>query len=166
MSGDDNTYMAMKYLENGAFLYIKKPVTLEVLKCMWQHVKREKLRSKTMIYQEEIPVAPMAEAEDREVVHHNVENPNHNHNVEQTVDVNNNNGACNKRSRRRNDTNDNEGDSNNHTGHRNNVKKKMCTEWTEELHQKFMDAVEKLGEGSKYTYLMFFLWIYKFCLGS
>lgn len=28
------------------------------------------------------------------------------------------------------------------------VKKKACTEWTRELHAKFMDAVTKLGEGS------------------
>lgn len=28
------------------------------------------------------------------------------------------------------------------------LKKKTCTEWTEELHAKFMDAVRQLGEGS------------------
>lgn len=29
-------------------------------------------------------------------------------------------------------------------------KKKVCTEWTKELHKKFMDAVNQLGEGSTY----------------
>ncbi|KAG6428843.1 hypothetical protein SASPL_106882 [Salvia splendens] len=29
------------------------------------------------------------------------------------------------------------------------VKRKMCTEWTKELHEKFVDAVEQLGDGSK-----------------
>ncbi|GER52346.1 two-component response regulator ARR1 [Striga asiatica] len=33
------------------------------------------------------------------------------------------------------------------TNNNNNVKRKMCTEWTQELHAKFMAAVEELGEG-------------------
>ncbi|KAL0380568.1 UNVERIFIED_CONTAM: Two-component response regulator ORR26 [Sesamum angustifolium] len=44
MSADDNTFMAMRALENGAFLYIKKPATMEMLRCLWQHVLREKTR--------------------------------------------------------------------------------------------------------------------------
>ncbi|KAH6756516.1 hypothetical protein C2S53_002229 [Perilla frutescens var. hirtella] len=31
-----------------------------------------------------------------------------------------------------------------------NVRKKICTEWTQELHAKFMDAITSLGEGSLY----------------
>lgn len=31
------------------------------------------------------------------------------------------------------------------------VKRKVCTEWTLELHAKFLEAVAQLGEGSKFT---------------
>lgn len=34
------------------------------------------------------------------------------------------------------------------------VKRKNCTEWTEALHAKFMEAVQLLGEGSKFTSLL------------
>ena len=30
-----------------------------------------------------------------------------------------------------------------------NVKRKMCTEWTKELHEKFEEAIYQLGDGSK-----------------
>ncbi|XP_073158886.1 two-component response regulator ORR26-like isoform X2 [Henckelia pumila] len=44
MSYDDDTMVAMRALESGALLSIKKPATMEVLRSLWQHVLREKAR--------------------------------------------------------------------------------------------------------------------------
>ncbi|XP_057793283.1 two-component response regulator ARR10-like [Salvia miltiorrhiza] len=97
---DDNAFVAMRALENGAFLCIKKPPPMEFLRSLWQHVMREKGKFKT-------------------------------------------------RSRGRYDDYDGEYDSDNNIMSQNgNVRRKMCTEWTQELHAKFMNAVEQLGEGS------------------
>ncbi|KAL6495948.1 hypothetical protein OROGR_030511 [Orobanche gracilis] len=148
MSNDDNTYMAMRALESGAFLYIKKPTTMEMLKCLWQHVLREKTR---MIRERDILVAANNNLGSRGGVEyinqhhshsHREENPN---NLESMLMMKNNGKSKKKK---------NEEEIHHYANiHRatnyntSNVKRKMCTEWTQELHGKFMNAVEELGEG-------------------
>ncbi|KAK4413754.1 Two-component response regulator ORR21 [Sesamum alatum] len=155
MSADDNTFMAMRALENGAFLYIKKPATMDMLRCLWQHVLREKTR---MIRERDIlAAANQAPGGPRRldvkgVVINNrpVESPNDI--IEGMVGMKNKGKAKKKYRGIRLDVDeeeDEEYESENHMmmGGDNNVKRKMCTEWTLELHEKFMDAVEELGEG-------------------
>ncbi|XP_011079700.1 two-component response regulator ARR14-like [Sesamum indicum] len=152
MSADDNTFMAMRALENGAFLYIKKPATMEMLRCLWQHVLREKTR---MIRERDILVGANHGQGSRgldvkgvAINHRTVENPNDI--IEGMVGMRNK-GKSKKKYRgiRIGVDEDEEYESENHMmmGGDNNVKRKMCTEWTLELHEKFMDAVEELGEG-------------------
>ncbi|KAH6821143.1 hypothetical protein C2S53_019658 [Perilla frutescens var. hirtella] len=121
MSEDDNAIVAMRALENGAFLCIKKPPPTEFLRCLWQHVVREKTR---MIREREMFVA--------------------------SNNIGPNKGKYKHKSRgRHGDYYDEDGyDSDNNVMSQNiNVRRKMCTEWTQELHAKFMDAVTCLGEG-------------------
>lgn len=161
MSVDDNAFMAMRALENGAFLYIKKPATIEILRCLWQHVLREKTR---MIRERDMVVAANNNNNNNGHVNRGIEIV-HNNNREENPDYYNvgrvsghvmksNKGKCKKKIRgmREGADDDDEGDSDNYRGtmENNNVKRKMCTEWTQELHAKFMNAVEQLGEGSMF----------------
>ncbi|KAK6153565.1 hypothetical protein DH2020_013204 [Rehmannia glutinosa] len=149
MSSDDNTHMAMRALENGAFLYIKKPATMEMMRCLWQHVLREKTR---IIRERDMLVAANNHGargiEFRDVINHHREDQNPS-NLESMIMMKNK-GKSKKKVRGRNEDDDEEYDSENHRytiNNSSNVKRKMCTEWTHELHAKFMNAVEQLGEG-------------------
>ncbi|GER45043.1 two-component response regulator ARR2 [Striga asiatica] len=123
MANDDNTHMAMRALEFGAFLYVKKPLTMEILKCLWQHVLREKT---SMIRERNI-----------------LQNPNNS----ELMMMNKNKGKSKKSTINRDNIEEFEYEHLNRATNNNNVKGKMCTEWTQELHAKFMAVVDELGEG-------------------
>lgn len=135
MSVDDNALMALRAIENGAYLYIKKPVTIELLRCLWQHVMREKIRLRR---EREGQVAPNYNnargIEFREVN----PNPNPNDNIMLM-----NNKDKSKKGYYKGDEYDSDNTS------QGKLRRKVCTEWTQDLHEKFMNAVEQLGEGSK-----------------
>ncbi|KAL8537818.1 hypothetical protein ACS0TY_012809 [Phlomoides rotata] len=136
VSVDDNAFMAMKALESGAFLYLKKPATMEVLRYLWQLVMREKTR---IIRERELFLA----ANNNGVVAPVIENPSLVRGLEiREAGVVHEN-KLGKKAR----IADDECDSENRMVHDNDVRKKMCTEWTQELHAKFIEAVEILGEG-------------------
>ncbi|CDP06848.1 unnamed protein product [Coffea canephora] len=42
MSDFEDPFIARRALERGAFLYAKKPASLELVKCLWQYVVRER----------------------------------------------------------------------------------------------------------------------------
>ncbi|KAK4395065.1 Two-component response regulator ORR26 [Sesamum angolense] len=142
MSVDDNVFMAMRAIENGAFLLIKKPTSMEVLSGLWQHVIRENTRA--MRERERSCVAASYNVqgiEFREVAHpDSEENPNHMYGV-----MMNDKGKGKKKINIRG--NYDEYDVDNHIIMNNKVKRKVCTEWTQDLHEKFMEAIEQLGEG-------------------
>ncbi|KAI3455623.1 hypothetical protein Pfo_012286 [Paulownia fortunei] len=169
MSVDDNTFMAMRAIESGAFLYIKKPATKEMLRCIWQHVLREKTRT---IRERDRMVAAnynVRGIEFREVIHHADNNPNNigadnmlnpnnigaNNMLNPNINIGANNmlmmndkGKSKKNNRgRKGAIGEEDYDSENNMMISNKIKRKVCTEWTQELHEKFMDAVEQLGEG-------------------
>ncbi|KAH6757794.1 hypothetical protein C2S52_023284, partial [Perilla frutescens var. hirtella] len=128
MSGDENAFVAMRALEDGAFLYIKKPPPMEFLRCLWQHVVREKTR---MIRERELFVASNNLRSVRGIEFREA-----------------NKGKHKSKSRGRHGDYDEEHDSDTPImNHKGNVRRKMCTEWTQELHAKFMNAIEQLGEG-------------------
>ncbi|KAL1551752.1 hypothetical protein AAHA92_19552 [Salvia divinorum] len=137
MSIDDDPSTAMAAIENGAFLYIKRPTSPEMLRYLWQHVARETMR---VLRERERLMAASFIAPPCGVGFGDVENPN-------------NRFAMDKGKRKRNDYYDEkyvekEYDFDNSRRSQGNVKRKMCTEWTKELHEKFMDAIEQLGDGS------------------
>lgn len=149
---DDNATLGMRALENGAFICIAKPPPMEFLRCLWQHVIREKTR---MQRERDILIAknkigPARGVEFREVVHQRIEKPSANPNPNPNYMMKNK-GKYKSKGSGRHDNYDDEYDADNHMMSPNgNVRRKMCTEWTQELHAKFMAAVEELGEGSTY----------------
>lgn len=169
MAGDDNTFTAMRAIENGAFLYLRKPATREVLRSIWQHVAREKTR---LMRERERMMMPNYNArgvEFREPIHHaDAQNPNHMYGNNVLVVKDKGKG---KKVYDRPVHVEDDYDPDNHGTGSSKVKRKVCTEWTQELHEKFMDAVEQLGEGSKslplfqyyffsfyYIYILFLNW--------
>lgn len=130
---DDNISLAMRAIEKGAFLFIKKPLTLEMLSYIWQHVVQESKGK--YVNSQGAGFWGMAHCSDR--------NPNVNigeddkgKRVDEGLDS-----AYNVMSHDR-------------------VKRKVCTEWTQELHEKFMHAVERLGEGSKISFYILILFLF------
>ncbi|XP_042049703.1 two-component response regulator ARR14-like [Salvia splendens] len=139
MSNDDNPRMAVSVIENGAFLYIKRPANPELLRYLWKHVARESMR--VMRERERLIAAsyitPPCGTEFREM-----ENPNNLFNMD-------------KGKRKRNDSYnekyvENEHNFDNSMMSQGNVKRKMCTHWTKELHEKFEEVCYQLGDGSIY----------------
>ncbi|XP_075473462.1 two-component response regulator ORR26-like [Primulina tabacum] len=136
MSADDDTYLAMRALENGAFLFIKKPATMDIIHCLWQHVYREKERNEENVERfQEITASKYSRRSGMDD-----QNPNYNLGGKGR-DKEKFKGDEDQRDHRDNynlviDDNSSKG-----------VKRKVCTDWTEELHAKFVDAVTHLGEG-------------------
>ncbi|CAA0814688.1 Two-component response regulator ARR2 [Striga hermonthica] len=111
-------------IEDGAFLFMQKPLVQEELKYLWQHLLREITRKndekgKKPLVENIVPIENKVNGEKgrREFFSLSSEN---NDNVD-------NNAAA--------------GES------MSAMKPKMCTEWTPELHDKFMAAVKILGDG-------------------
>ncbi|CAI9753728.1 unnamed protein product [Fraxinus pennsylvanica] len=148
LSVEDNEFLATGALENGALLYIKKPVTLDILKCLWQHVEREKMS----IHKEKGRLMGMTGA------NNNMGGIEFRGEVEEENNiVGSNNMKDNKHKGKRNILErkgliEDEECEPEHQIIDNKVRKRLCTrrvytEWTRELHGKFMDAVRQLGDG-------------------
>lgn len=149
MSIDDNAFLTMGALEKGAFLFIKKPVTMDILKCLWQHVVREKMR----IYKEKERIMGKA------ATNHTFEGIEFRREVEEENNLTGGTNMTNNRYKGKNKIcgregliGFNEGGESQHQLINNKSKKKECIEWTEELHRKFIDALGQLGEGSMFFF--------------
>ncbi|KAG6389111.1 hypothetical protein SASPL_150570 [Salvia splendens] len=125
MSNDDDPSMAKIVIENGAFLYIKRPANPEMLRYLWQDVARETMR--VMRERERLAasyITPPCGIEFREM-----ENPNNLFSMD-------------KGKRKRNDYYNEKYVENEHSFDdsmmsQGNVKRKMCIHWTDELRWKF-----------------------------
>ncbi|KAG6425813.1 hypothetical protein SASPL_110018 [Salvia splendens] len=137
MSGDDDLSMAARSIENGAFLYIKRPTSPEMLRYLWQHVARETVH---VLRERERLMAASYITPQPGVQFGNMENPNNFSSMDSGKRKNND--YFNEKYV------EEEYKFDNSTMSQRRVKRKMNTEWTQELHEKFMDAVEQLGEGS------------------
>ncbi|XP_051119617.1 two-component response regulator ARR2-like [Andrographis paniculata] len=149
MSAEDDEATAVRALQIGAVLYIRKPITLEILKSLWQHVLREQIRARRQ-----------AESSNHGRLM-GAKNPNLNLNLNLRHYSCRNNGDNNVEQNYRRRAMSNVGiningvknpeiiivDQDQDAARPHGMKRKMCTEWNQELHQKFMDAVYQLGEG-------------------
>ncbi|KAL0456034.1 UNVERIFIED_CONTAM: Two-component response regulator ORR26 [Sesamum latifolium] len=129
MSDEDDAIATMMALEQGALFCIKKPLTMQTVKYLWQHVLREKtgkIRKDERL--REIADTNMVQNELGEDVM--VSNQNHDKDVGKK-----------HKSKKKVKTGTSQHDYA-------TFKKKVWTEWTEELHEKFMNAVIQLGEGT------------------
>ncbi|KAI3448811.1 hypothetical protein Pfo_005476 [Paulownia fortunei] len=138
---DDDVVFTRRALEDGAFLRIKKPLAMEIAKYLWQYVLREK-------------ICRLKENEQlRELMTYNRW---HNGFGEEDLmrgyisdDTSDENYKSKKKEKCLKIANQ---DKESSFQHHDIVKfkKKVSTEWTQELHEKFMDAIRKLGEGRCY----------------
>ncbi|KZV47290.1 hypothetical protein F511_07713 [Dorcoceras hygrometricum] len=137
LDNEDAATMA-KGLEEGAFLCVTKPITMDTVKYLWQHVLREKIwklkahrrYGRTAIYDNGF-------GEEGSEVYMAFENDEEKYHLKGY--------ARGERIRNEDEVSDIEDDMN--PGF---MKRKVWTEWTEELHEKFVDAVMQLGEGRCY----------------
>ncbi|XP_057522876.1 two-component response regulator ORR24-like [Amaranthus tricolor] len=127
LSANDDTKLVMKGISHGACDYLLKPVRLEELKNIWQHVIRRK----------------KFDSQDRNGSNSRDKNSN---------DENGNRGANSdqnaKLSRKRKDQNmddDEDQDENEHENEDPSSQKKPRVVWSVELHRKFVAAVNQLG---------------------
>lgn len=149
----DDVVSAMKAIEIGATLFIKMPTTLDMLGGLWQHVAREKARATRELERLQMManylVPRGVEFRDVALRRFPHDNPND--------VVGGNDGLVVKgrghfrngyyKGKRVEEQYDSDSDVN--FGNHGRVKRKVCTEWTQELHEKFIEAVKELGEGSK-----------------
>ncbi|XP_047965800.1 putative two-component response regulator-like APRR4 [Salvia hispanica] len=135
MSNDDDIMnMGAWAIENGAFLYIKRPTKPEMLRYLWQHVARETRRVLTR--ESERPMAASYATPQCGVGFGEIENPSNLFAIDKGK--NKMNYYYNEKYVEKEYNFDN------------NMKRKICIRWTDELHQKFVDAVEQLGKGNIY----------------
>ncbi|CAI9754108.1 unnamed protein product [Fraxinus pennsylvanica] len=124
MCDNDDDMMASSALEEGAFLFLKKPVKMENVMYLWQHVWREKTwktKEKEQL-REMVAYNTMCYgfATEEEIQMENV--------MSDDKDDVENGDKSSKKARIRN----------------------VSIEWTQELHNKFMNAAIQLGEGRCY----------------
>ncbi|KAK6143210.1 hypothetical protein DH2020_023558 [Rehmannia glutinosa] len=133
MSNDDDAVTIMRAIQHGVFLCIKKPVTMQILGYLWQHVVWERAGGFKQTEKSRMIIAyNTLQKESGEEYFIEGYNQNNNHNAE-----------AHHKSKKK---------VNSETSQHDNVmfNKKVWTQWTEELHQKFMNAVKQLGEGRCY----------------
>ena len=125
MSGDGETDVVMKGITHGACDYIIKPVRLEELRNIWQHVVRKRVTPRTIPKEEssgEWDDTPKSQETESE-----------------------------QTSRKRKENADEE---NQFVDDVNNLKKARVV-WSPELHKQFVTAVNQLGVDSKSSLLSF-----------
>lgn len=131
MSADGETSVVMKGIKHGACDYLLKPVRIEALKNIWQHVIRKKRN------------------ESKELEHSGSVDDSDRHkkgsdDVEYASSVNEGNNGMWKPSKKRKDAREEEDDGEQDNDDSSNLKKPRVV-WSVELHQQFVCAVNQLG---------------------
>lgn len=143
MSADMRTSIVMQGIKHGACDYLIKPVRMEELKNIWQHVVRKKWK------------------ENREAEHSDsFEDTDHNRRVINDAEkASSGNDAtdniCKSQKKRRDVKEDDEGELDNNDS----SSKKPRVVWSVELHQQFVNAVNQLGVDSKNYLLPFIIFV-------
>lgn len=130
LSAYGDTKLVMKGITHGACDYLLKPVRIEELKNIWQHVVRRKTESK-----------------DRNNSNH--QDRSRSGNGEAASRISDQHGKLNKKRKDQNEDEDEERDD----GHDNedpSTQKKPRVVWSVELHRKFVAAVNQLGIDSMF----------------
>ncbi|CAI9095080.1 OLC1v1030939C1 [Oldenlandia corymbosa var. corymbosa] len=124
-SAKKDNHLATKAIENGALLFIQKPVDEQIIgNYLWQIVMRERLlRSKGKGKGKNSPKSTVITAGKEK-------------NVSRGPTMEVDEGKTKKKASKKRKEPEKE-----------MMRKKVCIEWTKELHAKFMDAVQQLGEG-------------------
>lgn len=128
ISADDGKDVVMKGVTNGAVDYIVKPVRIEAVKIMWQHVVRK--------YQMKKKVLEPVECAEEKKADENGDNASLAEDDESW-----------KNGNRKKDEND--GEDEDEQGEESPPLKKPRVVWSSELHQAFVSAVTRLGIDSE-----------------
>jgi len=126
MSADGRTSAVMRGIEHGACAYLIKPVRIEELKNIWQHVVRKKLNANKELDHS-------GSLDDRRVV----DDADYASSINGGTD-----GTCRSQKKRRDTKDDDCGKLGNEDPP---ASKKSRVRWSEKLHQKFVSAVNQLG---------------------
>ncbi|KAK3021565.1 hypothetical protein RJ639_046090 [Escallonia herrerae] len=151
MSANEDDMMIKRAIEIGAFLMIEKPVTKEALKYLWQDVMWQRTIRRDTKYGEKDKRLSQMSVMDENLKRDDESNgkPSKEDKGSESSDKHNHGASTKTFKSRKSSRKDDQGKpGNNNNGGR--VKRKVCTEWTDELHSKFMDAVDQLGEGRCY----------------
>ncbi|XP_060206576.1 uncharacterized protein LOC132634327 [Lycium barbarum] len=160
---EDNDLLAMKALNIGACIYLKKPLDEEIVEDLWQFVLRrtiqkEKVRERLEENRDKMNVGDVDDIGNNNIVGDEVQVgetsipniENQSNNIEAENDVVSNGKYKLGRKRNRKSTKEiNEGERQRSAINK-SVRQKLRIEWTVDLHTKFMKAVQQLGEGSCY----------------
>lgn len=125
LSANGDTRLVMKGITHGACDYLLKPVRIEELKNIWQHVIRRKKFDRRDQYNSDGQDKPHADSGEGVGI--------------ENVD---NNGKLNKKRKDQNEDEDEERDENDEDP---SAQKKPRVVWSVELHRKFVTAVNQLG---------------------
>nr|XP_027075878.1 two-component response regulator ORR21-like [Coffea arabica] len=136
MSDFEDPFIARRALERGAFLYAKKPTSLELVKCLWQYVVRERKQKG----KEKENVQKKNESDRKNISELLDETPEKNSAPENGMQEKGK-GKAEVIINGQEVMNGELGDLPNYTD---SLSKRV---WTSELHAKFVDAINQLGEG-------------------
>ncbi|KAI3797488.1 hypothetical protein L1987_32745 [Smallanthus sonchifolius] len=130
MSEQENDAFIHEVFKSGAFLVVKRPLTVEAVR----HIRQDVIRKRMHAHEQ---------CENKNVVIKN---------ATQDIEIQESRSSgCRKKGRRvqrkrviqSSDDDDDDDDYNDDSS----MKKKICVEWTDELHEKFVNAIRQLGEG-------------------
>lgn len=131
MSADGETSVVMKGIKHGACDYLLKPIRIEELKNIWQHV----IRKKRNLGRE---LEPSGSAEDSD------KNKKGSDDIEYASSVNEGTESNSKTSKRRKETKEEDDDFEQENDDPMSLKKPRVV-WSVELHQQFVNSVNQLG---------------------
>lgn len=140
LSGNSDTKLVLKGISHGACDYLVKPVRIEELRNIWQHVIRRK------------KVEPMSQdkSKDQDKSYQGSGESGRGQSPTSNADQN---GKCNKKRKDEEDENDENGNDNEDP----TTQKKARVVWSLELHRKFVAAVGQLGiESECFSIIKFF----------
>lgn len=133
LSAYGDTELVMKGISHGACDYLLKPIRIEELKNIWQHViRKKKLEPKNQKDSEK----PHVDSGDYREGFQGIGDPQQN-------------GKTNRKRKDQNEDDDEERDENGPTDDDPSMQKKPRVVWSVELHRKFVAAVNQLGLDSK-----------------
>ncbi|MCE5167291.1 hypothetical protein HAX54_046613, partial [Datura stramonium] len=160
ITDEHNNHLAKKALANGAYLYLKKSLDEEIVKNLWQFVLSEEIQQEKARKGLEANGDPMNVddigndniiRDDEKIGDKNMlintEEQNNNINEDENDIISNEKYMSRRKRGRKSKKEINEGESQRSTINK-TFKRKDSIKWTGDLHFKFMEATQQLGEES------------------